>query len=223
MQEVRPFNMNKYSAFLFDMDGTLLDSEKLKGKALSETCSMFGGIADVNVYKDVMGETWSNVANHFLRKANINPNIDEFNAKFRIRYQKLLSEQLVTNKNVVPLLQQIKKSSKKCGLVSSAFEWMVNHAIAQLSLSEYFDIIICKEHVTHHKPHPEAYLKAIGELNLKSQDILIFEDSNAGLMAAENANCDSIAFRHSFNINNDFRTALKIITDFKVICDDLSS
>jgi HAD superfamily hydrolase (TIGR01509 family) len=222
MHQNEPINIKKYSAFLFDMDGTLVDSERLKGQALSDTCKLFGGIADVNVYKDVMGETWINVANHFFTKANISPNIDDFNAKFRIRYQQLLSEQLQPNRNVVPLLMKIKESGIKCGLVSSASQWMVNHAVDQLNLSEYFDIIICKEHVTHHKPHPEAYLKAISELNLNPEDVLIFEDSNAGLIAAENANCDAIAFRHSFNINNDFKTALKIITDFKVISDELS-
>ena len=222
MHQNNPFNIDKYSAFLFDMDGTLVDSEKLKGQALSDTCKLFGGIADVNVYKDVMGETWINVANHFFKAANISPDIDEFNAKFRVRYQHLLSEQLQTNKNVVPLLKKINESGFKCGLVSSASQWMVNHAIEQLNLSEYFDIVVCKEHVSHHKPHPEVYLKAISELNLKPENVLIFEDSNAGLIAAENANCDAIAFRHSFNINNDFKTALKIITDFKVISDELS-
>ena len=221
MHQNKPFNIKKYSAFLFDMDGTLINSEKLKGQALSETCKLFGGIADVNVYKEVMGETWLNVVNHFFTKANISPDIDEFNAKFKIRYQHLLSEQLAPNRNVVPLLKLIKESGFKCGLISSASEWMVNHAIEQLHLSDFFDAVVCKEHVTHHKPHPESYLKAIAELNLKPDEVLIFEDSNAGLIAAENANCDAIAFRHSFNINNDFRTAIKIIADFKVISDEL--
>ena len=58
----------EYKAYLFDMDGTLVDSERLKGMALSETCIFFGGHAGVNVYKAVMGESWEKVRNHFLKK-----------------------------------------------------------------------------------------------------------------------------------------------------------
>ncbi len=223
MQKNKSFNLEKYSAFLFDMDGTLVDSEKLKGRALSETCELLGGSADIEVYKEVMGEAWINVANHFFKAAKISPDIDTFNAEFRTIYQNLLSEHLEPNKNVVSLLRQIKASGNKCGLVSSASQWMVTHAISQLNLSDYFDVIVCKEDVTRHKPHPDSYLKAITELGLKPEEILIFEDSNAGLMAANNAHCDVIAFRHEFNINHDFKAALKTITDFRDISFELGS
>ncbi len=45
--------MKDYSAYLFDMDGTLVDSEKLKGMALVKTCSLFGGTAELDDYKAV--------------------------------------------------------------------------------------------------------------------------------------------------------------------------
>jgi len=58
--------MKNYSAYLFDMDGTLVNSEPLKALALSETCGFFGNKVDFNIYKDVMGESWSNVTNYFF-------------------------------------------------------------------------------------------------------------------------------------------------------------
>jgi len=48
------------------MDGTLVNSEPLKALALSETCGFFGNKVDFNIYKDVMGESWSNVTNYFF-------------------------------------------------------------------------------------------------------------------------------------------------------------
>ncbi len=100
--------MKNYTAYLFDLDGTLVDSEKTKGKALAKTCSLFGGKLDVNIYKTVMGERWLNVTNHFFTRAKIDPDIDEFNAEFKNIYQELLLKELTPNPNVVELLIKIK-------------------------------------------------------------------------------------------------------------------
>ena len=106
--------------------------------------------------------------------------------------------------------------------MSSASGWIVNQVLSQLNLSEFFDIIITKEDVTKLKPDPEAYLLALERLSLANSQVLIFEDSKSGLIAAKNANCDSVAFRHEFNVNNDFSLAIKTISDFNEYCAILS-
>lgn len=207
-------NMKNYSAFLFDMDGTLVDTERLKGWALSETCNRFGGRVDIDIYKAVMGESWSCVANHFFKIAQIDPDIKEFDAEFRKIYQELLREDLTVNPNAREFLMKLKSKGKKTGVVSSGFRWMADQILTQCELSGYFDIIITQENVTRHKPDPESYLLALEWLSLPSSDVLIFEDSNAGLIAAKKANCDAIAFQHEFNINNDLSLAIKVISNF---------
>ncbi len=207
----------KYLAYLFDLDGTLVHSEKLKAKALVDTCSIFGAKLDTSVYKSVMGESWAHVRDHFFKIAMIKPDFEIFNTKFKEIYQKLLREELTPNPNVVELLQILKISEKKIGLVSSASPWMVEQVLFQLNLSDYFDVVVTNEHVTHFKPDPEAYLLALKELDLSASEVLVFEDSKSGLMAASNAKCDSVAFRHEFNTNNDFSLATRIISDYEEI------
>ena len=206
--------MKNYTAYLFDLDGTLVDSEKLKGKALAETCSLFGGKVDVNIYKTVMGERWLNVTNHFFTMAKIDPNIEEFNAEFKKIYQELLLKELTPNPNVEELLFKLKEKRKKMGVVSSGADWMVDQVLSQLGLSEFFEIVISKEQVKKLKPDPESYLLALEKLSLPSSEVLIFEDSNAGLIAARNANCDVVAFKHEFNANHDLSLAIQTISDF---------
>ena len=206
--------MKNYSAYLFDLDGTLVDSEKLKGKALAETCSLFGAKVDAAIYKTVMGESWAHVTAYVFKKANIAPDFDTFNDAFKKIYRELLRTELKPNPNIETLLTKLKNKGKKLGLVSSASGWMVDQVLSQLKLSEFFDIIITKEDVTKYKPDPEAYLLALEKLSLASSQVLIFEDSKSGLIAAKNANCDSVAFRHEFNVNTDFSLALMVISDF---------
>ena len=209
--------MKEYSAYLFDMDGTLVDSERLKGLSLSETCRIFGGDADVEIYKAVMGEKWEIVTEYFFRSAEINPDRDKFDAEFRDIYREHLLSELEPNRNAVSLLKRLKEAGKKTGLVSSASGWMVEHVLDQLEVSEFFDVIVFKEHVGKHKPEPESYLLAIEKLEVPVDDVLIFEDSSVGLIAARRAGCDSVAFRHEFNGNNDLSMAVKVISDFDEI------
>ena len=206
--------MKNYSAYLFDLDGTLVDSEKLKGKALAETCRLFGGRVEASIYKEVMGESWFQVTKYFFKVAEIKPDIDKFNAEFKAIYQKLLRTELTLNPNVLELLTKLKAKGKRLGVVSSAFPWMVDQILSQLNLSGFFDIVITNEQVTKHKPDPEAYLLALKMLSLPGSDVLVFEDSNAGLIAARKANCDSVAFQHEFNVNNDFSLAIQVISEF---------
>jgi HAD superfamily hydrolase (TIGR01509 family) len=215
--------MNRYKAYLFDLDGTLVDSEKLKGRALVETCILLGGMVDVDAYKTVMGESWESVATHFFKLANIEPDPEEFNTMFKKIYQELLFKELSPNPNIVDLLTKLKKEGKRMGVVSSAPDWMVDQVLSQLALSDFFEIIITKENVTNHKPDPEAYLLAIEKLSLHSSEVLIFEDSEAGLIAAQKANCDTIAFQHEFNSNHDLSLAIDIISDYKEILKGIVS
>ncbi len=55
------------------------------------------------------------------------------------------------------------------------------------------------------------------KLSLSGSDVLVFEDSNAGLVAAKKANCDLVAFQHEFNVNNNFSTAIQVISDFNEV------
>ena len=84
-------------AVLFDMDGTLVDSERLKGQALVESCSLFGGSVKVDNYKAVMGESWENVARYFFNKAQIDPDLHQFNTEFKKIYLELIFQKLLLN------------------------------------------------------------------------------------------------------------------------------
>lgn len=212
----------EYTAYLFDMDGTLVNSEKLKGLALAETCKLFGGHVAVDVYKAVMGESWEKVRGHFFFEARINPDTESFDRKFKHIYQELLNDELEPNLNVVQLLTELKKQEKKLGLVSSAFSWMVEQVLGRVHLTGFFDVVISKEQVTKHKPDPEGYLVALDKLGLPGTEVLVFEDSFAGLTAAHKANCDVVAFRHEFNVPHDFSLALGVISDYnEFVCQFL--
>ncbi len=203
--------LKDYQVYLFDMDGTLVNSEPLKGKALALACADYGSEVDFNIYKDVMGESWPVVTGHFFKAASISPELAEFNTHFRTHYERLLSESLELNIGAKEYIEQLNKNGKRCGVVSSAATWMVDNILDALNLTEAFEIVITQEHVTKHKPDPEAYNLALLHLNISPDDALIFEDSTAGVLAGKASGCEVVAIKHAFNGKNDMSAASKII------------
>jgi HAD superfamily hydrolase (TIGR01509 family) len=206
--------LREYKGYLFDMDGTLVGSEKLKSIALTETCVYFGGKVDSHIYKDVMGNSWEDVVSLFYSNAGISPDIDDFEAKFKEIYAKKLKNDLEMTPGAKEFLQKLSEKNKNLGVVSSGSLWMVKQILEKFELSQFFDFIITGEDVTHHKPHAEPYLLALKKLSLNCKDVLIFEDTNAGVRSANSTGCDVIAIQHDFNINNDFNLALQVISGF---------
>ncbi|WPC75829.1 HAD family hydrolase [Vibrio porteresiae] len=209
--------MKKYQAYLFDMDGTLVNSEPLKGQALALACKEYGADVDYHIYQSVMGEDWATVTQHFFDYADITPDFDQFNAHFRRHYERLLEEQLSLNSGAREYLAQLNQQGFPCAVVSSAANWMVDKILKQLDLASQFKVVIGREDVTKHKPDPQAYLLALERLGVKAQQAVIFEDSEAGLKAGLAADCDVIAIAHEFNQRHHFEHATEHVADFRLL------
>ncbi len=206
--------MKPYQLYLFDMDGTLVNSEPLKGQAIAMACVEMGGDVDFHVYKQVMGESWSVVSAHFFKHAGISPDIEQFNRRFRAHYEHLLSKNLHLTEGARAFLNWLKCCAKPCAVVSSAAPWMVERILKQLALDDQFEMVITQADVQHHKPHPEAFLLALSKFNVAPQQTLVFEDSYAGVRAAVASGCDVIAIKHAFNGGNDLSQALCCIDSY---------
>jgi HAD superfamily hydrolase (TIGR01509 family) len=202
------------SAFLFDLDGTLVTSEPLKGLALAQTCRDYGGVAEPSLYGEVMGENWRTVVEHFFHAAGIAPDYEAFSARFRKTYARLLDEEVALSEGARELIAEARGCGIRIGLVSSAAAWMVDRLLAKFALVEQFDAVVAGEHVARHKPDPESYLLALEQLQASPGDTVVFEDSTAGVLAATAAGCRCIAVRHALNATHDFSAAQRTITSF---------
>ncbi len=203
-----------YNSYLFDMDGTLVVSEKLKGEALVQTCIAAGGSASLVDYKQVMGGSWETVRTHFYDVSKINIPHEEFDDIFRSMYQELISSKVELTNGAKELLSLLKSKNKKIGIVTSATKWMAEEILNNINLSQTFDVLITKENVSKHKPDPEAYQLAIKQLNTSAEDTLIFEDSSVGIEAGKKAGCNVIGIIHDLNTSHNFSSASITIRDF---------
>jgi HAD superfamily hydrolase (TIGR01509 family) len=200
-------------AFLIDLDGTLANSEPLKGRALADTCVLYGGEVTASVYAEVMGQDWETVTAHFFKSAKISPPYEEFNSYFRTHYMELLEDVALTD-GVLSFLLAAQRKGMRLAVVSSAAPWMVDKVLTKLGIDHLFELVITQQDVTRHKPDPQAYELALERLGVTADEVIVFEDSYAGLRAAASAGCRSVALRHEFNSRHDTSLAVQVVSSF---------
>lgn len=207
--------MNSFAAALFDLDGTLADSEILKAQALSMTVFQLGGSAPLEVYREVMGSDWSTVRSHFCRQGGLATTPANFDTVFRALYTSLIRTRVTIRPWGREYLAHLRREGRSIGLVSSAARWMVDGILARTGLQDAFQVIVGGDDVTRHKPDPEAYLLALSRLAVKPTDAIVFEDSASGVLAGWRAGCRVVAIRHEFNLGHDLSLASATIASFE--------
>jgi beta-phosphoglucomutase-like phosphatase (HAD superfamily) len=91
---------------------------------------------------------------------------------------------------------------------------MIEGVVKRNGFGEYFDLVVGREDVRQHKPHPEAYVLALSRLNISAKDAVVFEDSEAGVVAGCAAGCRVVAIRHEYNRRHDFSEAMRVIESY---------
>ncbi|GLH76386.1 phosphatase [Bradyrhizobium sp. SSBR45G] len=202
-------------AYLFDLDGTLVQSEAHKARALAAACAAFGAPhADPTLYSEVMGQDWETVTSHFFTTYRIDVGLADFNQRFRAIYSDLIEAGVPLTDGAREFIRACRNTGALLGLVSSADHWMVDRILDRVGMADGFDVIITKDDVMHHKPDPQAYLLAMSRLNIAPERTLVFEDSAAGLKAATDAGCRCVVVRHPFNQRHDLSAAFREIVSF---------
>ena len=206
-------------AVLFDLDGTLADTEILKAKSLALAVRHFGGNSTPEIYKKVMGNSWEVVTNEFFSSAKIKVDIDDFNAVFRKHYVELINSELADNRAALKFVRLLKQRNLSVGVVSSASPWMMQNVLQKLKLENTFDVVISNADTKNHKPNPEAYLLALKKLQLSAKDAIAFEDSESGFLAATSAEVAVYGFRHEYNQGHSFKLCKETIASFEPCID----
>lgn len=170
-------------AILFDLDGTLVDSTRCIEKVWKDW-----GLANNLDLSELMFFIHGTTAKHVISKFTPNLNLIE-------EYQKLLEIELskVNETKLIPGVINILKSLEKAnwGIVTSS-----PHELALAKLREHNipipEVLITADDVLNGKPHPEPFLLAANKLNIAADECLVFEDSNAGIQSAFDANMQII-------------------------------
>ncbi|MDI7775753.1 HAD family phosphatase [Asticcacaulis sp. EMRT-3] len=173
-------------ALLFDMDGTLADTEPLHLDALRHMLREHGVDPDMSDFHSrIAGRTSDAVAAVFFPDA---PPAD-LRARVNAKEQRFrdLAANIAPAPGLLDLLDRAARDEIKTGLVTNAPMENVRFMLAVLGLEGRFDTIVVAADLPRAKPDPLPYLTALDKLSVRADEALAFEDSLPGIRSATGA------------------------------------
>lgn len=167
---------------LFDLDGTLIDTNELIIASFMHTFEHYGKELSRNEAIEFIGPPLKDTLHQ------IDPDQVEEMVKTYREHNLYHHDNYVTAfPNVVETIDQLKKNNFKLGIVTTKMNRTVEMGLKVTGLSKYFETIITLDDVTHAKPHPEPVLKAMQELDASANSTLMIGDNHHDIDAGKNA------------------------------------
>ncbi|WP_229662169.1 HAD family hydrolase [Agromyces bauzanensis] len=171
------------AAVLWDMDGTLVDTERYWMAAEEELVESFGGRW---THEDALGLVGSGLweAAVVFQSAGVDLDADTIVARLTARVQEQLAGHGVPwRPGARELLEALREASVPTALVTMSVRSMADDVVRAIPFRA-FDVLVTGDAVQHAKPHPGPYLKAAKELGVDVRECVAIEDSPAGLTSA---------------------------------------
>ncbi len=176
---------------IFDMDGLLLDTERIYQEAWNECAKNYVDQVNIEVGRACAGSSGEQIQKVIQKYY---PGIDgkALNNDVIQYYQEHVLDDLQLKKGVVEILKYFKFKGIKMAVASSSLEFIIRSNLEKVGILSYFDSIVSAQHVKRSKPNPDIFLKAAENLNLQAEACYVFEDAINGVKAGLNAGCKTI-------------------------------
>ncbi len=178
-------------AVLFDMDGTLLDSEKVWDVSLDDLAAHLGGTLSRGTREAMVGSNMRVSVGLLLQDLGVAADaavLDEAGTWLTARTAELFSGELPWRPGADALIDAVRAAGLRTALVTNTGRFLTDAALRTLR-AERFEVSVCGDEVTHGKPAPDAYLRAAELLGVAPGDCLAVEDSPTGAASAAAAGC----------------------------------
>lgn len=181
-------NLQNIQLVLWDLDGTLIDSENLHFDAAMQafkelsipliTTTLGAGVDNRRGFEILTGLALGNAQNlatyQKWEQLTLSLTLDGINSSMAISQS-------------IELVKYFHKHNIKQAIVSNSNKVLIEKAVKSLDISQYIDQLFSIEDVINPKPHPEPYENAIKHYNVNPQNVIVFEDSLTGINSATNA------------------------------------
>lgn len=208
-------------AVIFDVDGTLVQTEKLKARAYSIAVQNLLGLdrpdeRAIDAYREVVGSGRDAVSRHVMETLGIQEYLLPLMKKYGVEkpeevltemrlsiYLEMTAKPEVIRENqwphTVDLLLTARENACLTALATMSRRKDTLHVVHSLGIGEYLDLILTAEDVCNPKPDPEIYLLAARKLDVPPGECLALEDSVNGVRAALAAGINVIALATPFS------------------------
>ncbi len=194
---------DRVRAFIFDLDGTLVETERLKARSYAEVVGSLTGANTpdpraIELYERIVGSTDEMVCRQMIDEFGLaesleppDPGGEPWKGLHRLRMDEYRKnhgspEHLLANvyQHNVDLLRHQKSIGRTVAVATSSFTDEAKRVLDVLGLRVLLDDIVGRDLITQPKPDPEIYLHTMNRLGVAPEEVVIIEDSPIGIQAA---------------------------------------
>ena len=184
-------------ALLFDIDGTLADTDALHLAAFNQIFGPRGHVFDrARASKELMGFSNASIGERFLPDEPPERRLVIMSQK-EAAFRSLVAGKIKPLSGLMPLLARADQAGVPMVAVTNAPRLNAEMLLAGLGITERFKAIVIGDELAHGKPHPMPYLKGLRAVNAAPHLSLAFEDSRSGIQSASAAGIATIGIRTS--------------------------
>ena len=210
------------NAIMFDLDGTLVQSEKLKALSYAIAVQQLRGLSEpdpraIEAYREIVGAAREVASRHITDSLGLDSDLRPLMAQHGASepwevltamrteiYDDMVADPQVIRDNQWPytigLLRTAKDHACRTALATMSYRKEALHVLRSLDIEGALDEVLTREDVQNPKPDPEIYLLAAQKLDVQPQDCLVLEDSPAGVRAGVAAGMNVIAVATPFTV-----------------------
>jgi len=217
--------MTNSTAFLFDLNGTMVNDMKYHITAWHRIVDELGaGISLEQMKKECYGKNEEIVERIFPGKFSLEER-QKMGFKKEEQYQKEYRPHLILIDGLEGFLREASKRNIKMAIGSAAIMLNIDFVLDGLNIRHYFDAMVSADDVVKSKPDAETFIKCAGQLKALPKDCIVFEDAPKGVEAAANAGmrCVVLTTMHEEHEFKNYKNIISFAPDyFSISVDELT-
>lgn len=223
-------------AIIFDLDGTLVQTEIVKAHSYAKAINQLSGnsISEQEViesFKGNVGLARNEVASNLVMeyKSRLDPNIKTDNESLEdlvLETRLDIYNNMLEDPEILPrycckmtmgFLHSVKADNYLTGLATMSHCMQVEKVLQIMNIKQNFNFVITRDEIENAKPHPEIYLRMKNKLQVETDECIVIEDSVAGIKAGLSANMHVFAVTNSITRDSVHKSKL---LDKKFVIDN---
>jgi HAD superfamily hydrolase (TIGR01509 family) len=199
-------------AVVFDLDGLLIDTEPIFEEAARRLLARRGKELNLSVMRQIMGTPAREALPLFRDRHELKETLEELAAEYREHFFGVVGEKPVRlMPGALELLDRLESLDLPRAIATSSTARYVDQILAPHRIVHRFGFVLSADDVQHGKPHPEIYQKAAARFGFSPSEILVLEDSVAGLRSAKAAGARCVVVPHELVDVNQLSEADAIV------------
>jgi beta-phosphoglucomutase len=207
-----------YKAFLFDLNGTMINDMPYHLKAWDEIINknLKTGLSRTELQSQLYGKNEELLVRIFGKDRFNALEINRLSVKKEQRYQQLYKPHLQLIDGLESVLEDCIAANIKMAIGSAAIRLNIDFVIDNLNIRHYFGAIVSADDVRVSKPDPGSFLLCAERLGILPEDCLVFEDAPKGVEAAQNAGMDCVVLTtmHGASAFRKYDNIIRFVSDY---------